>query len=103
MGASEGRCEGCNAVLVPSGYQFDHGVPDGLGGRPTLDNCVVLCSDGPDSCHGKKTAGRDVPMIARADRIGKKWRGEKVSRNPVPGSRRSGWKKTMSGKVVKRG
>ncbi len=95
---SQGRCEGCNAVLVPSGYQFDHSTPDGLLGEPTLENCEVLC--GP--CHQAKTSTCDVPMIAKAIRTGKKWRGEKVSRNPIPGSRRSGWRKRMNGTVERR-
>ena len=93
-----GFCEGCHAPLQRGRYQFDHAVPDGLGGKPTLSNCVVLCSE----CHGEKTRKQDVPAIAKADRIGKKHRGEKVSRNPMPGSRRSGWRKRMNGTVERR-
>jgi 5-methylcytosine-specific restriction endonuclease McrA len=44
---------------------YDHIIPDGLGGEPTLDNCQVLCK----SCHNLKTAKTDVPRIAKAKRI----------------------------------
>ncbi len=96
---SRGRCEACNAGgLAFNAMQYDHVLADGLGGEPTLENCEALC--GP--CHQAKTSTRDVPMIAKAIRIGKKWRGEKVSRNPMPGSRRSPWKKGFEGKAVRR-
>lgn len=66
-----GRCEGkgCGAKLTTGAihYDFDHELPDGLGGDPTLDNCLVLCK----LCHKAKTA-RDVGMMAKADRCAKK-------------------------------
>lgn len=60
-----GRCEKCTAKLMPGRYQYDHIVPDALGGEPTLDNCQVLCS----ACHGEKTAKRDVPAVAKSNRV----------------------------------
>lgn len=59
-----GQCEGCTARLVPGKFAYDHDLPDGLGGGPTLANCKVLC----DACHDAKTAGRDVPTIAKMKR-----------------------------------
>lgn len=67
---AEGCCEDCRREIVGplAPAQYDHIVPDALGGEPTLDNCMVLCRP----CHGLKTAGADVPRIAKAKRIEKK-------------------------------
>lgn len=59
-----GNCEGCGAKLFVGKFAFDHAVPDGLGGEPTLINCQVLCS----ACHHEKTVTRDRPVMAKADR-----------------------------------
>jgi len=61
---SGGRCETCTSKLFPGNTHFDHLIPDGLGGEPTLDNCRAVCR----SCHGVKTAKEDVPAIAKAKR-----------------------------------
>lgn len=68
---SGGHCEKCTAKLMPGRFQYDHIVPDALGGEPTLDNCQVLCS----ACHGEKTAGRDVPAVAKSNRVRAKFLG----------------------------
>lgn len=63
---SHGFCEaGCGAKLFPGKFHYDHDIPDGLGGDPTLENCKVLCHE----CHGVKTRKRDVPAIAKAKRV----------------------------------
>jgi 5-methylcytosine-specific restriction protein A len=54
----------CCAPLSRGKYHFDHVLPDGLGGKPTLANCQVLCIQ----CHKEKTAKEDVPRIRKADR-----------------------------------
>lgn len=59
-----GHCEGCTAKLMAGAFHYDHDLPDGLGGEPTLANCRVLCK----ACHGTKTAERDVPIIAKMKR-----------------------------------
>jgi 5-methylcytosine-specific restriction protein A len=61
---ANGQCESCTARLVPGKFAYDHDLPDWLGGEPVLSNCRVLC----DACHGAKTAGEDVPRIAKAKR-----------------------------------
>lgn len=73
---ADGKCEGCTARLYPGRYQYDHRIPDGLGGEPTLDNCQVLC----DSCHSTKTHDHDRPIMAKADKIMKKYAGIKTKR-----------------------
>ena len=56
-----GRCEKCGGVYTKP--EFDHILPDALGGEPTLVNCMVLCRQ----CHKEKTAD-DVKRIRKADR-----------------------------------
>ena len=95
-----GFCERCTAKLYPGKFDYDHRIPDALGGEPSLDNCVVLCR----ACHSAKTTKADIPAIARAKRIYAKHIGAKApSRNPMPGSRASKWKRKMDGSVVLRG
>lgn len=68
---ADGRCEGllpdtgerCPCLLVAGRYHFDHVIADGLGGKPEIANCAVLCVP----CHDDKTK-RDVKLIARAKR-----------------------------------
>jgi 5-methylcytosine-specific restriction protein A len=61
----QGKCEACTAKLFPGRFQFDHDVPDGLGGEPVLSNCKVLCT----ACHGAKTVEQDRPVMQKADNI----------------------------------
>ena len=93
------HCEGCGIVLVAGNLHYDHDLADGLGGDPTLENCRVLCIK---ICHAKKTHTEDNPIMQKADRVLKKTYGIAKSRNPMPGSRNSPWKKTMSGKTIRR-
>lgn len=74
-----GKCERCSTKLFPGKYQYDHILPDALGGEPTLENCAVLCTN----CHGEKTAKSDVPTIRKSDRVRDKHRGA-VRRSPRP-------------------
>jgi 5-methylcytosine-specific restriction protein A len=87
-----GNCEKCTAPLVGSNRpQYDHAVPDAVGGEPTLANCLVLCR----SCHGRKTSEKDVPEIAKTKRIRAKHLG--AAGKPRGGFR--GWRK-INGEVV---
>ncbi len=64
------NCENCGAVFSASNPpNFDHEIPDGLGGDNTIDNCRVL---GGKCCHEEKTHKVDRPMMAKADRLYKK-------------------------------
>jgi len=93
------HCEGCGVVLVAGNVNYDHDVANGLGGEPTLENCRVLCIK---ICHVKKTLTQDNPIMQKADRVLKKTYGIVKSRNPMPGSRNSPWKRMMNGKVIRR-
>ena len=75
-----GKCEGCSAKLFPGKFAYDHELPDGLGGEPVLSNCRVLC----DACHGAKTAKRDVPSMAKADRSKAKHVGARTRKHQWP-------------------
>ena len=94
------HCEKCGVVLVAGNINYDHDIAAGLGGGSDLENCRVLCIK---ICHVKKTHTEDNPIMQKADRVLKKTYGIAKSRNPMPGSRNSPWKKTMSGKIIRRG
>ncbi len=93
-----GNCEVCHARLFPGKFRFDHNKPDTFGGEPTLENCVVRCWN----CDKDKTYKRDIPMVAKSNRVRAKHLGLKKTRNPLPGSRGSKWKRKMNGTVVPR-
>lgn len=88
---SGGHCESCGVKIRPgNGPHYDHRIPDIVGGEPTIENCQVLCR----SCHGVKTATKDVPAIAKTKRI----RNRHVNADDRrPGFK--GWRK-FSGEVV---
>lgn len=88
-----GRCEKCTARTGPGNIEYDHRIPDGIGGEPTLENCEVLCR----ACHGAKTAGEDIPRIAKTKRQRAGHINAKVKRPWHPTLRRK-----MSGEVVRR-
>lgn len=71
---SGGKCETCTRKLAPGDIHYDHVIPDGLGGEPTLDNCAVLCR----SCHAVKTTTQDVPAIAKSKRVQARHAGAKA-------------------------
>lgn len=59
-------CEGCGIGLVIGNIEYEHVIPDGLSGTPTLDNCKVFCRR---SCARAKTDVEDNPRMAKADRV----------------------------------
>lgn len=63
------QCESCGIELKPGNIEYEHIVPDGLGGEPTLENCGVWCRS---SCSKTKTHEQDNPRMAKADRVLKK-------------------------------
>jgi 5-methylcytosine-specific restriction protein A len=76
---SGGRCETCGFLLRVGHFDFDHRIANGLGGLPTLDNCVVCCR----GCHGTKTYTSDIPAIARAKRRVMKAAGIRTKRRTI--------------------
>lgn len=95
---ANGCCESCSAKLKVGEVEYDHVLPCALGGDNTLENCACLCK----ICHNAKT-GKDVGMIRKADRQRDYLSGAKKSLGkPIPGSKRSGWKKRLDGTVERR-
>jgi 5-methylcytosine-specific restriction endonuclease McrA len=70
-----GKCETCLTRIIGR-PEYDHVLPDWLGGDPTLENCRVLCA----KCHRLKTSTEDVPRIAQTKRIKRK----AINAWPVP-------------------
>lgn len=97
---SNGHCENprCGVRLPDGGYHYDHVIPDALGGEATLENCEVLCLP----CHKAKTTKGDVPRIAKAKMQGAKSKGTHRLGKPLPGSKRSGWRRRMDGTTERR-
>jgi 5-methylcytosine-specific restriction enzyme A len=93
-----GACEGCSAPLRGKPAEYDHIVPAAFGGAPALDNCKVLCVP----CHRGKTAERDIPEIAKSNRLRARNAGVKKRRHVLPGSRASKWKRKLDGTVERR-
>jgi 5-methylcytosine-specific restriction endonuclease McrA len=95
-----GCCEECGVTIRPgNGPEFDHIVPDAIGGGNDLNNCRVLCRP----CHGTKTAKHDIPAISKTKRIAAKHIGAKTpSRNPLPGGRNGRFKRKINGTVEDR-
>lgn len=73
------RCEDCGAPLIAGKFHYDHDIPDGLTGEPTLENCVVRCLN----CHGVKTREKDIPTIAKAKRVQAKHIGAKKAKRKM--------------------
>jgi 5-methylcytosine-specific restriction endonuclease McrA len=59
-GFEEGQRCNCSLSL---GVQFDHDVPDQLGGDNSLENCRAICVQ----CHKHKTRN-DIQQIRKSDR-----------------------------------
>jgi hypothetical protein len=63
------QCETCGCHLnARNGTIYEHVIPDGLGGEPTLENCKVHCH----SCADEKTRIEDNPRMVKADRVTRK-------------------------------
>jgi 5-methylcytosine-specific restriction protein A len=94
---ANGSCEGCSRRLYEGDFNYDHRIPDGLDGEPTLENCQVLCR----SCHVVKTSKEDVPRIAKAKRNYRKAHGIK-KRSSFQTNRDGPFRKRMDGTVERR-
>jgi 5-methylcytosine-specific restriction endonuclease McrA len=92
---ANGRCESCGADLRGKPVHYDHDIADDLGGEPILENCRLTCIP----CHAEKTAGHDMPLIAKGRRIRERNMGIKRTSRPLAGTRASGLRKRMNGNV----
>jgi 5-methylcytosine-specific restriction enzyme A len=91
----DARCE----APLGYGFEFDHVLATSNGGDDSLENCAVVCRP----CHAFKTAKHDTPRAAKTVRQRDKHNGIKPRYSrPVPGSKASGLRKRLSGKVERR-
>ena len=96
---AKGCCQDCGIkIIAGNGPEYDHAVPDALGGEPTLDNCVVRCT----KCHRLKTSTRDVPQIAKMKRQRDRAIGIKRTSQTFPGGKQSRFKRRIDGTVIDR-
>lgn len=80
---ASGHCENKQCGLPFSASnpaEFDHELPDGLGGDNSLENCVVLCR----ACHKAKTVSEDRPKIDKATRLRNKRLGLQPAKRKWP-------------------
>ncbi len=81
------HCEQCLGLLTGR-PDYDHVIPDGLGGEPVLSNCQVLCA----KCHKLKTHTIDRPIMTKADNQKKSTAGT-TRKKPWPKRPFGGWQK----------
>ena len=80
------------------GVEFDHAILWANSRDSSVGNCVAVCP----KCHRFKTSNHDVPKAAKTVRQRDKHDGIRKTRNPLPGSRSTKWKRTMDGRTIAR-
>jgi hypothetical protein len=85
-------------VVPGDEWDVSHEIPLEAGGKDDDSNWLVAHR----KCHRHHTATVDAPLIARIKRIHQRHIGAKQTRNPLPGGKRSKFKKKMDGTVVRR-
>lgn len=98
--AHNGKCHLCGGRIQASveGWDLSHQIPLELGGADDDSNVAPAHR----TCHRAHTAAVDQPAIAKAKRNEARHIGARRSRTPLPCGRDSPFKKTMSGKVIRR-
>jgi hypothetical protein len=96
----KGTCASCYLKIdAGKAWDIDHILPLALGGTNEPNNLQILCKP----CHQSKTAKNDIPRIAKTKRLKAHHLGARSpSTRPIPGSRRSPWKRKLDGSVVRR-
>ena len=93
---ANGICEcGCKMPFGKERVEYDHELPDFLGGTNDLENCKAIRV----SCHKLKTI-EDMQTIKKARRIQNKQRGLFRAKPIMPGSKKSKWKHKINGDWV---
>ena len=93
-----GKCMLCGCKLQVGRFIFEHVRALELGGSDTPDNIRLTCRP----CATEKTRD-DHARAAKAKRVKARHLGAKApSRNPLPGGKRSPWRKKLDGSVVPR-
>ena len=96
--AHGGKCHLTGRKIVPGDkWELDHLLALANGGQHRETNLAPALSD----AHRAKTA-KDVAQKAKDDRVRKKHLGIHQPKSVIPGSKRSRFKKKISGEVVPR-
>lgn len=86
------RAHGCGVALRSGHINFEHIEQDALGGGNDLSNCATLCR----TCWKEKTAGIDLPLIAKNNRQRDNERSTRtLPWRPMVGTKRSGVRKPL--------
>jgi 5-methylcytosine-specific restriction endonuclease McrA len=96
--AHEGRCYICSkTIFVAEQWDVDHIKPLWLGGKDAESNMKPVHI----GCHAGKTV-EEAPVRAKSNRVRAKHLGlRKAKGRPMPGTKASGIRKRMSGRVEK--
>lgn len=96
-----GLCDICGGKIhAGDRWENSHRIPLEAGGPDDETNWFPAHY----KCHRDQTAKIDIPLVAKLKRISASHKGAKApSRNPLPGSKASGWRRKMDGTVVRRG
>jgi len=98
--AAGGKCHICGQKIqgLHEPWEVEHIIPLALGGDDEDHNMAPAHI----ACHGQKTRD-EAPRIAKSRRMRQRSAGiPRTVRRPIPGSRRSPWKKRLDGTVVRR-
>jgi hypothetical protein len=106
---SGGRCEATGELYgLPNGtrcesnlgygVEFDHIDLWANSRDSSLSNCLAVCP----RCHKFKSTKHDTPKAAKTVRQRDKHSGIRSEKAPMPGSRKSKWKRTLDGRTVER-
>ena len=97
---ADGRCHICGEKIgVSDAWDVDHVIPLAMGGDEAKGSANLQPAH--VACHAEKTPA-DVGAIAKAKRVSARHVGASAPRNPLPGGRRSKWKKKINGECVPR-
>ena len=98
------QCEGCGLMLRGKKFHYDHTVCEWM--RTEAKSARVITADdvkllGWDCCHKGKTSS-EAGQRAHGNRLIEKAARARHSSQPIPGSRRSQWKRKMDGTLERR-
>ena len=96
---ANGCCEACGEGVRQGHFHYHHEPPFEIAQDSSFDACRLFC----DLCHEGITSFRDIPWIAKSDRQRDKHRAAMPpSRTPLPCGKKSPFKTTIGGHVVRR-
>ena len=96
---ARGLCHICERPIdgTREAWEAEHVIPYAL----TRDDSDANLAPAHVACHARKTKG-DVSAIAKAKRVAAKFTGAYRPRSTLPGSKASGLKRTIDGRILRR-